>query len=524
MQLMNYLRRTAAKIAALWRHHHERVLKSHERQEEPTAHQPDVATPPAPPPEPSPQASQSPQEDPPPQNRHTRRALKAEERKYLRNRLKFDKFVEPQGPEPIKMERSPSPRVNSTPSKEPEVVCEDAERMIVDHYDDDPDNPEVLYEEKEFFGQFRFRDTILDQLDRYWFYLERMRRHDADAFGFYKQVGMNLLPYSAYNAFGKFKDKDWFFTPEEIERYKKNIYLPPAFNVARPAFGCIAYAANPKFESWEAESKKTGKRSIWPRFMYYVKYTRPPPTVQMMRGGDVYSMTIWWDSLDKKRKWGVPQDFAVFINRKGTQIQILKTCEPRMIPIREKHSLASFEIPDKSWRIPHEYEEWAKDHGLDAQTYLAYLFTNVLRDQEEAQFGDVRIAVHKDDLTAIFHLDSRRLAYFFQDRDIELTDSGLRKRMFHVVRPFIRSDGVAVKMHYRGERHFTWAGYDVNITVPGLDHFMQDNFDIGVHDGYWIDDDNKDAIRMPEIGSKIVKWMDDGLGGHHHPLKKKPKI
>ena len=64
------------------------------------------------------------------------------------------------------------------------------------HYDE-----EVLVEESELYGEFNFRDTILGQLDRYWVYLERMRKHDPDSYGFYKQLGATLVPHAMHGCY-----------------------------------------------------------------------------------------------------------------------------------------------------------------------------------------------------------------------------------------------------------------------------------------------------------------------------------
>ena len=62
--------------------------------------------------------------------------------------------------------------------------------------------------------------------------------------------------------------------------------------------------------------------SFWiPKFMYFTKYKRPPPTIQSMSGGDHYRMTVWWDcphNPKAKQKWGTPQDCSVFVSKDGS--------------------------------------------------------------------------------------------------------------------------------------------------------------------------------------------------------------
>ena len=69
--------------------------------------------------------------------------------------------------------------------------------------------------------------------------------------------------------------------------------------------------------------------------MYYVKYTKPPPEIPPAKGGDVFKMIIWWDRpQDKHRKWGTPEErFAVFVNAEGTDIQILRMLDTRIVTV-----------------------------------------------------------------------------------------------------------------------------------------------------------------------------------------------
>jgi hypothetical protein len=255
---------------------------------------------------------------------------------------------------------------------------------------------------------------------------------------------------------------------------------------------------------------------MWfPKFMYFVRYTKPPPHVQPMSGGDIYKMTVWWDRpQDKKFKWGRPTQFAVFVDKNGTKIQVLRTLDTKIVVIPKKHSAWEHTfVPQRAWRIPDDYEKWAAEYGLDPQLHLAHLFCDAVNQQEQSNFSVVRVAVSKGDLTATFGVAIRRMAYFFQDRDIQLTQHGVRRPIFHLVRPYTRSDGVHVKMHFAGTSKFTWAGYDVSITVPGRDHFLLSEMDIGVEDSYW-HEKAKNYLSEPEFGKFLVDQMKAGLGKH----------
>ena len=432
--------------------------------------------------------------------RRDRRRLIALERA----RRKHDVFVTPKGPEPLKRERKQPPiNKNPKPEPEPELSDGDTEYHIADklHYDE-----LVLVKESEMYGEFNFRDTILDQLDRYWTYLERMKKHDADAYGFYKELGSILVPHAASRTYKNELTHKW--TAEEIEQCKKFNVLPPWFRKNRPSFGCVAYGTHSIAEQIESENRKNTKALWIPKFIYFVKYKLPPPEVQPMKGGDVYSLTIWWDQpqrMKNAKKWGVPTAFPVFVSEDGKDIRILKKISTRMVPIKRKRGYKFFKVPERAWHIDSEYETWAKDHGVDVQTYLKAIFCDAIKEQEWTSYSMVRVAVKNGDLTAVFGVNIQRMAYFFQDRDIELTVDGMRKRIFHLVKPHVRKDGSIVKMHFRGAKKFNWAGYEVSITVPGLDHTPLQEFNIGASDEYWFDKNKEKLMPQAKLGKLLAE-------------------
>ena len=439
-------------------------------------------------------------------NRATRRALE-------RARRRRDKFVTPKGPQVVKQEREPSPpRPNKQPTNAMEVELPNREPIIADELVEGDGQGKVLFERSEFYGEFNFRDSILDQLDRYWVYLARMKKHDPDAYGFYKQLGATLIPYAASGSRNRLEPLRKM-TPQELTEYRKEIALPSWFKQQRPAFGCIAVGSNPLAEQHEMEGS-SGKKLLLDSKVHVTSSNteNPPPELQPMAGGDIYQMTVWWDRpQDKsaKRKWGTPQQFGVFVSRDGETIQILRVLKTEMVRVGRKGNNRKYElIPQHAWHFPHEYSEWAQDYGLDVQTLLAHAFTTTVRRFEYSNFAMARVTVMKDDMSAVFGVDPRRLSYFFQDRDIELTVNGVRRRIFHFVAPHVRNDGRAVRAHFRGAREFDWAGYRVLITVPGLHHASMAEFDVGMIDGYWSEDMPKgDVVTQPHLGQMLANTI-----------------
>ena len=469
-----------------------------------------IPRPPAPPPRPMPLPPfplPQPVEPPPPlaaptpllEARRHRRARAALERA----RRKHDKWVQPQGPEPTHYTHEhdeddhpaePPVTKHEEPLPEGPIYDDLNDRIIVGEWLEG-DGEEVLYEQFEFWGEFNFRDTILEQLDRYWVYLARMRKHDPDAYGFYKQMGATLLPYARTDTIA---DKPHHLEKvKDIKEYKRGIVLTPYFKQTWPAFGCCAFGTNPRDEKAETIQIDGGYIGR-PKFLYFRKIEKFPWDVQPVHGGKKYVLTVWWDRIVGVRghryKWGRPMEFAVHISDDGERIRILKTRKDRQW---------------WDWQIPYEYKRWAKAHGLDAQTHLSHLFCQAVKDIEYAQLSMLRIEVSKGDLTAVFGLNHKRIAYFFQDRDIVLNDAGRKKRIFHMVRPHMRKDGTQVPTQFRGMREFTWAGYKVYISVPGRDHFVPLEFNVPA---LWnIGRKRKGTISEAELGKELREKMHRGL-------------
>jgi hypothetical protein len=431
---------------------------------------------------------------------------------YEKERRKHDKFVTPKGPAPIKRQiiRASAMDDEEIDVHEPTHPIPEKEKARPIPAVDGPLVPEgflvdqhheggkVLFEEAEMWGQFNFRDTILGQLERYFVYLRRMRRTDPDAYGLYRAIGATIEPYLS-NVWSGGSDTDeaerlYKFSEETIERMKMD-ELSPAFIKYRPSFGCVAFGTDPLSESRELIPSTKTKRVLWiPKFMYFTKFEKPPIKWQPMSNGDVYGLTIWWDRPHDpkayRRKYGVPQDFGVWVSKDGKTIRILKQ-----------------RIKWNRWEYPHDFKDWAKNRGVDVQLFLRHLFITTVRHTEDIELSMIRVNVHKRDLTAVFGINVERLAYFFQDRDIALTAKGSRKRIFHLVKPYQRKNGTWTKMYFAGEREFEWAGYHVQLTVPGLHHESLNTFRYGSVDGSRIEKGEKYVTSdyMGKVASEYIR-------------------
>jgi hypothetical protein len=222
--------------------------------------------------------------------------------------------------------------------------------------------------------------------------------------------------------------------------------------------------------------------------------------------------------MAKRMGGGTPYEFGIFVSRDGDEMVLLKLLKTESLPLIAKRSRRGGKrglkragdvrsIPVRAWSIPRDFVRWAKQHDETPDRFFIGMFCNTIRHWEMTGYSMIKVAVQKDDMIAVFGVDVHRLGYFFQDRDIQLTESGVKKRIFHIVRPHERmtKEGKkAVPFHFRGLREFDWAGYHVRITVPRPEMSVRE-FDVGSHDSYWMDPKDKDDwVMMPELADRLV--------------------
>lgn len=425
-----------------------------------------------------------------------------------RARRRYDKFIK--RPKAPKTHREARPRSEPQPEPQPEPEPPRPPPPLLNSEiligEETATKEVVRIAESEMYGEFNFRDTILDQLDRFFVYLKRMRKRDPDSYAFYKKIGVTLLPLAATNMTGlQFRGEINEDDDARLEPMPKLSEAAPWFNEHRPAFGCFAYGINKHIEARELVVDK-GKMVWYVKFLYFTKYAEPPPEVQRAAGGDIYKLTIWWDKpQDQKHKsgGGAPQEYAVFISKDGGEVRVLRMLTTSIVEIQRKHKLEFFNIPKREWKIPKDYfPQNQKRYNEPPEQFLARIFINVVGQYEQSKLSMARVVVRKNKMTAMFGLNLRRVAYFFQDRDVVIDQEGTRKRIFHSVRAHERADGTAVRLHFRGLRQFTWAGYDVEIKIPSL---IVDEVGVGAHDEYWVDWSSKRWIGNEEFADRILK-------------------
>lgn len=304
-------------------------------------------------------------------------------------------------------------------------------------------------ESDESFGRHFTLDGLLDRLDNYHDALSQLRTRDPEGFRFYRHIGGQVLPRSM------------------LFEIAEN----PTANVFRPAFGMIHFLDD-----------EDDKDTIAPSLLYYRKYAARPyvePT-----NDELYEITMYYRDT-KRRNFSA---FVIFhVSFGNGQARLLR--ERHVVPQRLPRGGT---IHHHNWQHPPVFKDMVEDrrrrypHLRETPESLALgLFRLIINATINASDGLLVIAA-KDGIMARFSVDMLRTPYFFRDREKTITESGKTRKIFHIARTHKRrlADGreIYVKSHFRGERKFTWKGYQITITMPGLHHAPIEAFDAPAHE------------------------------------------
>lgn len=313
-----------------------------------------------------------------------------------------------------------------------------------------PTAPPAAPDPEETFGRHFTLAGLLDNLDDYHDAVRQLRVRDPESFRFYRHIGGQILPRSV------------LFEVAES----------PAVNALRPAFGMI------HFLYADADDADT----IAPSLLYYRKFSARAfvePT-----NDDLYEITMYY------RKRGRRAFFVTFHVSYGNGAARL---------LREQHVFPQ-KLPrggtvhHRRWSHPAVFREMLDDRRRTDPTKYAKttpedlaldLFRLLINATVNASDG-LLVSATKNGIVARFSVDMLRTPYFFRDREKTITTNGKTRKIFHIARTHKRrlADGreVYVKSHFRGERKFSWNGYDVTITMPGLHHAPIESFSAAAHE------------------------------------------
>lgn len=361
---------------------------------------------------------------------------------------------------------------------------------------DDPDDWRFEPKDIEQSGHFYFKKGILDQLENYFICISRMRRMDPESYELYRKVGAHVMP---------------------AKTLVSNTMSPRWRTGETPAFGAVCMLNE------ELDRDAKAKDLIHPKFMYFQKLKSTLQGVQVAPC-EIFLCTMFYDDpKDPKLPWGFPITFHCY--RDDNRFKLLKELVPVSSVIskrtptrvgsktRKEHTRTH--VPAVKWAYPTNYMSLFKEvhnRGKDPAD-TAHMLMCLVSNYHESTNAATRVTVSKGTTNAVFAIDMKRTPYFFKDRDMVKTESGARKRIFHIVRAHRRVRGGIEKyigFHFRGAREFVWNGYKVLITVPGK-HHIDLNID-GPSADYFDKKNEPGWATMGQLGSMIDKHIHKGWG------------
>lgn len=333
-----------------------------------------------------------------------------------------------------------------------------------------------------------FKTGILDSLDEYFFYLKRMKAGDPAGYSIMTKIGGTL----------------W----KESPRLEPNVllskqHLEPIWEKSRPSFH---YAFFPKaYEGYEKKDKDN---------IYFVvasfNKVKGMSHILPLPGKDIYEVCLVYDKKnDKKIKNPIFVQFSVGLEKCGRDIVLLKSIVDCPIKIKSKlgpkHARGSFVVQRRKWGYSPSLCAIAEDSGRTPEQAAREIFCILANGYAFSGNAMISITASKKGMCAKFSIDPTESKVFFEDREIILNDKGTKAKIFHSVKAHTRSNGSAVRFHFKGLKSFVWNGYKINIRIPGRDTGRLYDFDATQFEEGSKAIANKEAVAIEDVASELAR-------------------
>lgn len=354
-------------------------------------------------------------------------------------------------------------------------------------------------------GEFYFKDTILDQLGRYFEIMGRVKRWDPEAYESFGKIGMHVLPretllenpayWTRRGTSGTARlGTDGHGRPKVVRRVEEGereiATVPPQFLDRMPGFGAAVLCGR----HWKEETDPDSADRCMPTLFYFRKIDRIDHCRPAPKGWTLYEAAAMFDLKSQKavnaqrkgkegpitqERTGGTASFGVIVGPAG-EIEPLRRWVLQD-PVQSRAGKGAkhrgkghyFQPQGRAQSFGHFMEAWAIEADKSPEALIRILFVLTIEMALTSEASMTRVAAKKDGVTAAFGVNIERTPYFFKDRD-RVPGSNRGGRIFHIVRTHERvlpSGKVRpVRTHFRGLRRFMWNGYQMVITVPGWHH------------------------------------------------------
>jgi len=293
-------------------------------------------------------------------------------------------------------------------------------------------------------GEFLFKEAVLEQLPRYFRYIDLMRKVDPDAYAMFSRVGASILPSDR-----NLSTADCNFAGEH-------------FSVDRiPSFGCVYINLDERAES--------DPHNVYPDFIWWTKLAGAHGVRLGVEASpsDVFTVTaLYHDRFDELGSVTFHIAVPSFEEARVLKEQVLN--ESAMYDHRSQVGRRSYSLRRREWSYPTGLKMIGNSRGLSPQEAGRSVFAVVTTSVMSRRSG-FQVRVAQAGRYAVFNVDEGAGPAFFADRDIQVNENGRKKRIFHYVAGYQKTDGTMVAGHTKGLREFDWNGYSVHIGKPDFD-------------------------------------------------------
>lgn len=306
---------------------------------------------------------------------------------------------------------------------------------------------------------------LLDNMDLLFSDFRLIRQADPDAYALAKKWGATVAS-SGINV---------------------GVDVDPHFLQSLPGHGCFYTGAVDR-----------GGDRVPAKFLYFTKEKKPVNvhgSLKVMggRGTAIYRC----GAVFEFNGHSVASQFYIGVS--GKEIYPLKVCQPTSFSTSPR----SQPIVRMQWGYPQELVDIAADNEKSVEQ-MALEWFSVAANLAYTREAGMTVTATKGAESASFGIDVLRTPYFFSDRKKTVNENGKTKPIIHLVRGHYRTlaggSRKFIKPHFRGEREFSWKGYNVRVGMAGWHGVGISDFNLA---GLDVRQTNDPTCTAEELAGKI---------------------
>lgn len=326
-------------------------------------------------------------------------------------------------------------------------------------------------------GEFSFKGDVLDQLPRYFEYVDLMRKVDDDAYALFSRIGASLIPVDKETVAFDCNVAGNYYTSDMI-----------------PSFGCVYMPQDDK------GGDRIGCDFIW--WTKLDKATAPVIGVEHVTS-PIFSVTaLYHDKADAVQSITFHVTVPSFKDARVLKETVIN--ETPMYDHRSQVDRRGYTLRRREWSYPHGLRLLSIDGRRTTPNEMGRRLFAVATTAILSRRVGFQVRVAKAGRYAVFNVDETAGPKFFSDRDVQVNENGRAKKIFHYVAGYQKTCGGMVKGHTKGLREFEWNGYSVHIGKPDFDFANPEDF---TAPAVLVEAEHGRHLTMAEVGMLVQRHV-----------------